>query len=638
MKKLNNKGFAISTIIYGLAIMIIMIVAILMATMAQNRSNTKELAKQIEDELNRYTKTETAFLPKQNASNMPTYQEYVVPEDGWYRIELWGSQGAGSNGGRGAYTSGVIELTKGETLYFYVGAHNSSGNIGRATDVRVTSGDYAAKDSYETRIMIAAGGGTNADAAGGTLYGYSSKMKSYGGYIDVSSSNPTFGLLGEAIANPTNKTLVGYDKNFQLETSVTGVGKVGVAIPAPTGTNGGGDGFWPSSNNQIGGVSYIAGYSGTHGLEKGITTNHSRYSHYAKEYVESEGTGGYQYTTHLRDYYFVDGLMLPGVNQGDGHAQIELVARKKGSGQALTKKNTKLNNVRYIKECIPGSSNALLSSWGSIYATAEGVTLTRPTSLTILDSEPGCRRYELMDYPGEASRYPRPVAGTTRVYNLDEIAMFHNPGTDYKNITVSVSRDGSNWITIKDKSSSTNYSTTDTPTGLRISAYQYDSTAAIPDKGEYIIFPVLYEAKTLTAAESASQEANAITAEYYNGYKRQRWLIEKIANGEYKIVEQARFKALNSIQDENIPMNIITANSKFNSYARNEPQIWNVVAVGNGTYIIKTIVAPFSSSVASGYILPQSNQTATKKNQLIIGKNNADTARFTLFSVNYSAS
>ena len=35
MRKLNNKGFAISTLIYGLAIMGIMIVAILMATMAQ---------------------------------------------------------------------------------------------------------------------------------------------------------------------------------------------------------------------------------------------------------------------------------------------------------------------------------------------------------------------------------------------------------------------------------------------------------------------------------------------------------------------------------------------------------------------------------------------------------------------------
>ena len=46
-------------------------------------------------------------------------QEYEVPKDGYYYIEMTGAEG-GANV-LGAKTSGYIYLEKGETLYFYVG-------------------------------------------------------------------------------------------------------------------------------------------------------------------------------------------------------------------------------------------------------------------------------------------------------------------------------------------------------------------------------------------------------------------------------------------------------------------------------------------------------------------------------------
>ena len=49
MKRLNNKGFAISTIIYGLSIMGILLVAMIMAEMATIRSNTRQMSKSIEE-------------------------------------------------------------------------------------------------------------------------------------------------------------------------------------------------------------------------------------------------------------------------------------------------------------------------------------------------------------------------------------------------------------------------------------------------------------------------------------------------------------------------------------------------------------------------------------------------------------
>ena len=117
MKKMNNKGFAITTIVYGLSIMGILLISIIMGLVSTNRTHNRMISKQVAEELANYSKTSTAF----NAS-IGGSQKYVVPENesGWYKIELWGAQGGGIKGGLGAYTSGIIELNAGDTLYFYV--------------------------------------------------------------------------------------------------------------------------------------------------------------------------------------------------------------------------------------------------------------------------------------------------------------------------------------------------------------------------------------------------------------------------------------------------------------------------------------------------------------------------------------
>ena len=122
MFKLDNKGFAFSSILYGLSIMGIMIILLIMSTMHTNRKTNKEFVQNIEEELNRFSLTSTIFYAK--SDNVDPSQEYIVPEDGWYKIELWGACGVFSNKNyipRGAYTSGVIKMKAGKILYFYVG-------------------------------------------------------------------------------------------------------------------------------------------------------------------------------------------------------------------------------------------------------------------------------------------------------------------------------------------------------------------------------------------------------------------------------------------------------------------------------------------------------------------------------------
>ena len=224
MKRLNNKGFAITTIVYGLAIMSTMILTLVMSLLATTRQDNNNLSKAIEDELNRFSKTSVIY----EAADVG--QEFIVPEgqSGWYRIELWGAQGGGNNGGLGAYTSGKIKLIEGDVLYFEVGKQGTDTTGGGATDVRIE--DTTSPSSEETRIMVAAGGGVKPGSAGGTLVGYRSSMLAPGGAIQK-----------ESYTLPANTTLLGYTatasgSSFGTSTVTTFVeSSAGVAAGGRTG-------------------------------------------------------------------------------------------------------------------------------------------------------------------------------------------------------------------------------------------------------------------------------------------------------------------------------------------------------------------------------------------------------------------
>lgn len=119
------------------------------------------------------------------------YEEYIVPATGLYKLEVWGAEGGSGTqlGGKGGYSTGIVQLTKGTTLYVYVGGrgnnYNSAdksggfngggpgnGNVaggqtgnpsgGGATDIRIGT------DSLYSRVIVAgAGGGGGSSVLGG---------------------------------------------------------------------------------------------------------------------------------------------------------------------------------------------------------------------------------------------------------------------------------------------------------------------------------------------------------------------------------------------------------------------------------------------------------------------------------------
>ena len=218
------------------------------------------------------------------------YQTFTAEKSGTYKIQLWGAQGGASRednrvstvrvGGYGAYTAGMIELNKGQTLYIYVGGKGqdgvksgyaaggyngggrgdydhsddeAGGAGGGATDIRLTSGAWNDFASLKSRIMVAAGGGGTSWISG---LGYGGDLTSPATITSASAtqtSGNSFGVGQDGIYRYSNET-----------------------------TAGGGGGYYggfatPNASyvtNGSGGSSFISGYDGANAIsEESTSTN-----------------------------------------------------------------------------------------------------------------------------------------------------------------------------------------------------------------------------------------------------------------------------------------------------------------------------------------------------------------------------
>ena len=280
-----------------------------------------------------------------NFSYTGAYQEYSAPATGRYLIELWGASGrySGNSGtpGLGAYTSGIIKLTKDEKLYVFVGesgnltgsnyntqtfngggyTHGTNGNYGRgggATDVRLkinSAGNWNDFESLKSRIMVAgAGGSANVSTHGGDAGGLISYMGPGGG-------------SGSAPATQTS----GYG---------FGSGGPGLSSQAYSGSGSGYFGGKSSTSSpctiSYGGSSYISGHNGCNSITEESTSSALSFTgdskHYSgKEFEETQMIDGkgYAWTTQVGTEIVgmpkTDGSGIENGHTGDGFARITIV-------------------------------------------------------------------------------------------------------------------------------------------------------------------------------------------------------------------------------------------------------------------------------------------------------------------------
>jgi len=175
---MNNKGFAVSTILYGLSIMGFLIVLVLIGLMASNRSNTKDFVMQVEDELNRFSSKQTEIAFNGN-TNYP--QEYFTMDGTnayWYKIELW-------NGN--TYKSSTFKISANTLIFFYIG------NGGDIPTIACLDGEARENCKAENNNLIMSTGGAgstgiisqSSDAGDGDTRAVDTNSKNNYSFIDT---------------------------------------------------------------------------------------------------------------------------------------------------------------------------------------------------------------------------------------------------------------------------------------------------------------------------------------------------------------------------------------------------------------------------------------------------------------------
>ena len=291
-----------------------------------------------------YKSIPNSALASQTFNYTGKEQIFTVPINGTYKIEAWGAQGGGANGGKGGYAKGEIKLNQNDNFYVYVGGTNgyngggSSSNKsgGGATDVRLTTGTFDNFDSLKSRIMVAAGGGavTNNDSGAlagnaGGLVGYDGVAHSYVGstYIGTGASQSSGGKIGSSATSGTNGTF-----------GIGGTGGVGPGDPNHTGCGGGGGYYgggasaWHAGSG--GGSSYISGHNGCDAISsnstEGSITHSGQSVHYSGKvftntvmidgagYAWTNTKGSLQQMPNPSGGYYASGVG----HSGNGYARI----------------------------------------------------------------------------------------------------------------------------------------------------------------------------------------------------------------------------------------------------------------------------------------------------------------------------
>lgn len=494
MKK-NQKGFAITVMLYSVLALATLVLVLILTTMSATRKNNSNLIDHIKDDLNNASYgTETTFTYTGDVS------EYTVGREGYYRIRLWGASGSRGSGGditgvagKGAYTEGIIYLYAGDQLYFYLGERGNGGcsnylecsslafnggglggyftspltyrfaSGGGASDVRLVRGNWNDDLSLRSRIMVAAGGASGDDlysgGDGGTLIGVDGYTSTGGSIAGGGGSQISGGSSG------TNPGGFGYGGDGM--------------IPNSTNQNcndafGGGGGYYGGGGGQSGTTNQPTDATGTCAIRGYAGGGSSFMSGYAGVDAITDDTSSIVHshnTLHYSGKYFLAGQMRSGENEGNGLASIQYV------GTELQRKNSQLNDIRYIRDCISGNNIESTADWVEIQAIADGsnVAYQKSASLSSSSSSHHGASY-LTDGDITDSNYTQILSGSNQcviidlgdTYDLDEVAVWHRYRDErsYNNHILTVSKDNINWITLVNQATSTHDSN-----GIRFNAY-----------------------------------------------------------------------------------------------------------------------------------------------------------------------
>ena len=116
-------------------------------------------------------------------------QTFLIPATGYYKLEVWGAQGGSYNssyrGGYGGYSSGVVNLVAGNTLYVNVGGNGVSGITGSLAGGYNGGGNGYGGPCGSDRYGASGGGATHIAFSTGTLASFDGNNDGVGSSTEI---------------------------------------------------------------------------------------------------------------------------------------------------------------------------------------------------------------------------------------------------------------------------------------------------------------------------------------------------------------------------------------------------------------------------------------------------------------------
>ena len=289
---LNNKGFAISGVLYSMLILIVTLMFLILGILASRRTTLNKISSEsqesVEDRVILIEKTVCSSIDFNTATfytfDSTDLEQTVNLSKGFYLIQAWGASGTKTGsapGGKGAYAATIYEAETNKIIYLNMGgnynddisnqnpayngggASKNGGSGGGATSVATTSGELSTlSGKTDSIILVAAGGGgagyNKPGGAGGDLFN---------GLNGAGSSDSYYGKGATSTAGGTGGSIYKTYTNSKGNSGVFGAGGSAGTRNTTYNGGGGGGGYYGggggSSYNSSrygaggGGVSYI---------------------------------------------------------------------------------------------------------------------------------------------------------------------------------------------------------------------------------------------------------------------------------------------------------------------------------------------------------------------------------------------
>jgi hypothetical protein len=295
-------------------------------------------------------------------------------------FEAWGASGGNNTtfSGRGAYTSGYLNLTTSDTLYLIVGCSDGwngggtateagSGPGGGASDIRLDFGGGYVNDfgALKSRIMVAAGGGGNGAYSAGSAGGYGGALTGGAG-ARAGSVNPT------VLAGGGTQTAGGVAGGSSVGWGLAGVfgqgGNANTSYGSAGGGGyfGGGGGGWISSgvSSGGGGSSFVSGFPGANAIDNSSAS--------ASAMTMTGQPNHYSGTVFMQPNMIAGNATMPD-KSGSGTTTGNL-----GNGQINV---TTVANPIYVSSFSP--ANGSMNGGDSVTITGENLVFNSGLTLTV---------------------------------------------------------------------------------------------------------------------------------------------------------------------------------------------------------------------------------------------------------------